>query len=188
MAAPIAILKGEEVDVLTLAVAPNVFVHQMPTSLGVVIIAVSESSLYLVEFNERPSLRLQLESLTRAPGASITKQQRGHRECGRPDERVLQGGASGVRATPGSARDPAAAKTSGNGSSRSRTAPPPPTTRWCAISGALELHVRSAEQLAKNLLAVIVPCDRVLVSNGALTGDAAGTRRKRWLLEHESYR
>jgi len=37
----------------------------------------------------------------------------------------------------------------------------------------------------KNRLAIIVPCHRVIGSNGTLTGYAGGIWRKRWLIEHE---
>ncbi len=36
-----------------------------------------------------------------------------------------------------------------------------------------------------NPIAIVVPCHRVIGSNGALTGYAGGLQRKRWLLEHE---
>jgi methylated-DNA-[protein]-cysteine S-methyltransferase len=38
----------------------------------------------------------------------------------------------------------------------------------------------------KNPLWVIVPCHRVIGSNGSLTGYAGGLHRKQWLLDHES--
>lgn len=38
----------------------------------------------------------------------------------------------------------------------------------------------------KNPLWIIVPCHRVIGSNGSLTGYAGGLQRKKWLLEHES--
>ena len=37
----------------------------------------------------------------------------------------------------------------------------------------------------KNPLAIIIPCHRVLGSDGSLTGYAGGLWRKKWLLEHE---
>ena len=37
----------------------------------------------------------------------------------------------------------------------------------------------------KNPLAIIVPCHRVIGSNGTLTGYAGGLERKSWLLQHE---
>ena len=36
-----------------------------------------------------------------------------------------------------------------------------------------------------NPIAIIVPCHRVIASNGELRGYAWGLQRKRWLLEHE---
>ncbi len=38
----------------------------------------------------------------------------------------------------------------------------------------------------KNPLCIIVPCHRVIGSDGSLTGYAGGLHRKKWLLEHES--
>lgn len=38
----------------------------------------------------------------------------------------------------------------------------------------------------KNQVAIIVPCHRVIGSNGDLTGYAGELWRKRWLLEHEA--
>ena len=37
----------------------------------------------------------------------------------------------------------------------------------------------------KNKIWLLVPCHRVIGSNGKLTGYAGGLQRKRWLLEHE---
>jgi methylated-DNA-[protein]-cysteine S-methyltransferase len=39
-----------------------------------------------------------------------------------------------------------------------------------------------------NPIGVVVPCHRVIGSNGSLTGYGGGLERKRWLLEHESER
>lgn len=38
----------------------------------------------------------------------------------------------------------------------------------------------------KNKIAIIIPCHRVVGSDGSLTGYAGGLWRKQWLLEHES--
>lgn len=37
----------------------------------------------------------------------------------------------------------------------------------------------------KNKLSIVVPCHRIIGSNGKLTGYAGGLWRKEWLLEHE---
>jgi methylated-DNA-[protein]-cysteine S-methyltransferase len=38
----------------------------------------------------------------------------------------------------------------------------------------------------KNPLWIVVPCHRVIGTDGSLTGYAGGLHRKKWLLEHES--
>ena len=38
----------------------------------------------------------------------------------------------------------------------------------------------------ENCFAVIVPCHRVVGTNGSLTGYAGGLKNKKWLLEHEA--
>lgn len=38
----------------------------------------------------------------------------------------------------------------------------------------------------KNPIWIIIPCHRVIGSDGSLTGYAGGLNRKKWLLEHES--
>jgi len=39
----------------------------------------------------------------------------------------------------------------------------------------------------KNNLWIVVPCHRVIGSNGSLTGYAGGLWRKQWLLDHEAH-
>lgn len=38
---------------------------------------------------------------------------------------------------------------------------------------------------SKNPLSIVVPCHRIIGSNGTLTGYAGGLERKAWLLQHE---
>ena len=38
----------------------------------------------------------------------------------------------------------------------------------------------------KNPLWIVIPCHRVIGSDGSLTGYAGGLHRKKWLLEHEN--
>ena len=52
------------------------------------------------------------------------------------------------------------------------------------------LHCRSAQAVGgavgRNPIALIIPCHRVIGSNGQLTGYAYGLDRKQWLLSHET--
>ena len=72
-----------------------------------------------------------------------------------------------------------------------------PGSRWPHgfVCGARANHrsprmpsVPSAPRTARNPVAVIVPCHRIIGSNGTLTGYGGGLERKRWLLEHEGCR
>ncbi|NND61624.1 MAG: methylated-DNA--[protein]-cysteine S-methyltransferase [Flavobacteriaceae bacterium] len=44
----------------------------------------------------------------------------------------------------------------------------------------------AASANGKNPIAVVIPCHRVIGTDGSLTGYAGGLHRKKWLLEHES--
>lgn len=44
----------------------------------------------------------------------------------------------------------------------------------------------AASANGKNPISIIIPCHRVIGSDGSLTGYAGGLHRKKWLLEHET--
>lgn len=55
-----------------------------------------------------------------------------------------------------------------------------------AVAMGREKSVRAVGAAnGKNKLSIIIPCHRVIGSNGKLTGYAGGVDRKAWLLEHE---
>ena len=63
------------------------------------------------------------------------------------------------------------------------------TTNYLAQSKALgdAKAIRAvATSNGKNPLWIIIPCHRVIGSDGSLTGYAGGIWRKKWLLEHEN--
>lgn len=67
--------------------------------------------------------------------------------------------------------------------------PPGETRSYGAIAAALgSAGAARAVGLANgaNPLAIVVPCHRVIGSNGALTGYGGGLDRKTWLLRHEA--
>ena len=63
------------------------------------------------------------------------------------------------------------------------------TTSYLALSKTLG-DVKAIRAVAgangKNPLWIVIPCHRVIGSDGSLTGYAGGLHRKKWLLEHES--
>lgn len=62
------------------------------------------------------------------------------------------------------------------------------TVSYLALSRQLgdEKAIRAvAAANGRNPLAIVIPCHRIIGSNGSLTGYAGGLWRKQWLLEHE---
>ncbi len=61
------------------------------------------------------------------------------------------------------------------------------TTSYGALASRLESVARAVGNAnGRNPVSIIVPCHRVVGSDGTLTGYAGGLERKRWLLGHES--
>ncbi|HEY9825014.1 MAG TPA: methylated-DNA--[protein]-cysteine S-methyltransferase [Stenomitos sp.] len=61
---------------------------------------------------------------------------------------------------------------------------------WSYAALAAQLNAPKAVRAvgmanSRNPVAIVVPCHRVIGSDGALTGYAGGIDRKRWLLQHE---
>lgn len=52
--------------------------------------------------------------------------------------------------------------------------------------GDVKVIRAAASANGKNPLWIIIPCHRVIGSDGSLTGYAGGLHRKKWLLDHES--
>jgi len=60
------------------------------------------------------------------------------------------------------------------------------TTSYARFSAHHPLAIRAiAAANGKNNIAIVVPCHRVIGSNGKLVGYAGGLWRKQWLLQHE---
>jgi len=62
------------------------------------------------------------------------------------------------------------------------------TTTYLKMAQKLgnEKVIRAAASAnGKNPIAIIIPCHRVIGTNGDLTGYAGGLEKKKWLLEHE---
>lgn len=64
-------------------------------------------------------------------------------------------------------------------------------TTWSYKDLALALNNPKAVRAVgaangKNPIAIVIPCHRVIGSNGSLTGYAGGLNQKEWLLQHET--
>ena len=63
------------------------------------------------------------------------------------------------------------------------------TTSYQKMANALgdpKVIRAAASANGKNPIAIIIPCHRVIGSDGSLTGYASGLHRKKWLLDHEN--
>lgn len=70
-----------------------------------------------------------------------------------------------------------------------QTIPYGKTTSYLQLSkqlGDVKAIRAVANANGKNPLWIIIPCHRVIGSNGSLTGYAGGLHRKKWLIEHEN--
>jgi methylated-DNA-[protein]-cysteine S-methyltransferase len=68
------------------------------------------------------------------------------------------------------------------------TVPYGQTISYSDLAKILALHLGSravGNLIGRNPLLILVPCHRVIGSNGKITGYAGGTERKLWLLQHE---
>ncbi|WP_425648395.1 methylated-DNA--[protein]-cysteine S-methyltransferase [Acidithiobacillus ferruginosus] len=59
-----------------------------------------------------------------------------------------------------------------------------PTNAW-PHRPARAAMLRRAPANGANPIGIVIPCHRVIGSDGTLTGYAGGIERKRWLLRHE---
>ena len=64
------------------------------------------------------------------------------------------------------------------------------TTSYGELARALGKKQRAAQAVGgavgRNKITLIIPCHRVIGSDGSLTGYGGGLARKKWLLEHEN--
>jgi methylated-DNA-[protein]-cysteine S-methyltransferase len=70
-----------------------------------------------------------------------------------------------------------------------QTIPHGKTTSYLQLSkqlGDVKAIRAVANANGKNPLWIVIPCHRVIGSDGSLTGYAGGLHRKKWLIEHES--
>lgn len=160
-------------------------VRWLATPLGPMLAAATDEGVCLLEFADRRAIRTQVATLRRRfplpviPGSN----QALDRLAGELEEYW-----AGDRATftapilaPGTPFQTAVWD-------RLRTIPPGETRSYADVARALgrPSAVRAvARANGENRLAILIPCHRVIGSDGSPTGYGGGIWRKEWLLEHE---
>ena len=163
------------------------FLYQthLDTPLGKMIAIADEQFLYLVDFNDRPGLERKIEQIKQITKSEIVP---GHTAITNLIEKELQQYFAGTLKT-------FTTPMSFSGSpfqqlvwSELQKIPYGQTISYAQLAIAVgnPSACRAVAQAnGKNHLSLIIPCHRVVNSNGNLGGYGGGIARKQWLLNHE---
>lgn len=166
--------------------AAPLYLAHLATPLGPVLAAATDQGLALLEFTDRRMLETQLKRLARhATGTAVPAMNDVLRQAEDELRRYFAGTlrAFGVPvATPGTEfqlRVWNELRAIGFGESRSYARQAERIGRPSAVRAVARAN-------GDNRIAIVIPCHRVIGSDGALTGYGGGLWRKRWLLDHEA--
>ncbi|MFW6250679.1 MAG: bifunctional transcriptional activator/DNA repair enzyme AdaA [Alkalispirochaetaceae bacterium] len=164
---------------------PVITLTRFPTPLGPMFAAATDEGLALLEFTDRRMLEREFADLSRRLDAPIVRGENAHTEAARSQlEEYFLGRRRAFSielVTPGSPFQQSVWE-------QLRRIPFGETRSYAEQARAIgrASAVRAvARANGSNRLAVVIPCHRVLGSDGSLTGYAGGLQRKRWLLAHE---
>ena len=155
------------------------------TKLGPMIAIGDDDALYLLEFTDRDKLNHQLNRIQQAFQAAITP---GSTDPILSIESELNAYFNDnlttfttpihITGTPFQEQAWKTLRTIPYGETRSYA-------QQATLLGKATAHRAVANANASNAFAIVVPCHRVIRSNGDLGGYAGGLDRKAWLIEHE---
>ncbi|TDR71455.1 bifunctional transcriptional activator/DNA repair enzyme AdaA [Paludibacterium purpuratum] len=163
-----------------------ILISRLTTPIGPMFICATEQGVCLLEFVDRRMLETEFEDLQRRLRARIIA---GENEAIRQARRELDEYFAGTRPTFSVPLD-----TPGSDFQR---------TVWQALQsipcGQTASYKQQAERIGRpqavravaaangaNRVSILIPCHRVIGSNGDLTGYGGGLARKQWLLAHEA--
>lgn len=162
-----------------------IFTSTFETELGTMIAGATEEGLCLLEFVDRLSLKSELDDLTQYLGDDVSE---GENDQIAAVRKQLDEYFEGTRKsfdlkliTPGTDFQQRVWKELLN-------IPYGTTRTYLQQSEALgnKLAIRAvAGANGMNRIAIVIPCHRVIGSDGSLTGYGGGVKRKKWLLNHE---
>ncbi len=155
------------------------------TPIGPMIAAASEEALHLLEFTDRRMLETQLERLGKRTGGVLAP---GTNSILEQTQRELEEYFDGHRTEFTVPLAPAATEFQETAWQALRAIPYGETKSYAEQALAIQrpTAVRAvARANGDNPIAIIVPCHRVVGSDGTLTGYGGGLHRKRFLLDLE---
>jgi AraC family transcriptional regulator of adaptative response/methylated-DNA-[protein]-cysteine methyltransferase len=160
-------------------------ITKIETPLGEMVAGATEEGVCLLEFTDRRMLPTEYKDLTRQLKTTVEDGENKHLKILRKQLNEYFDGSrkefSVPLVTPGSEFQQAVWKELQNiqfGSTRSY--------QEQAIALNRPDSVRAiANANGMNRISIVIPCHRVIGSDGRLTGYGGGLKRKRWLLDHE---
>ena len=160
-------------------------ITKIETPLGEMVAGATDDGVCLLEFHDRKILPAEYEDLTRFLDTTIVEGENKHLKTLRKQLKEYFNGKRKefdiLLVTPGSPFQQAVWKELQNiqfGTTRS----------YIEQANALNSpkSVRAvANANGMNRISIVIPCHRVIGSDGRLTGYGGGLRRKKWLLDHE---
>jgi AraC family transcriptional regulator of adaptative response/methylated-DNA-[protein]-cysteine methyltransferase len=158
----------------------------METPLGTMIAGGTDKGITLFEFTDRELLGKEIESISRNLNADITEGDNNFFSVLRKELEEYFKGALKKFTVP-----VVMTGTEFQNSVWKTLLKIPYGTTWSYKEEAEKLgrpkSVRAvANANGQNRISIIIPCHRVIGSNGTLTGYGGGLWRKKWLLEHEA--
>ncbi|HXS06905.1 MAG TPA: methylated-DNA--[protein]-cysteine S-methyltransferase [Rhizomicrobium sp.] len=167
----------------------RIFLERLQSPIGEMIVGVDEASaLRILDFTDYEARMRKLLDRQYGKGKVVLAQARKASEAGRVLARYFKGDLDAIKGI----------KTANSGTDFQRKVwkalraiPAGRTTSYGALAASLSLpQAARAVGLANgaNPIAIVVPCHRVVGSDGSLTGYGGGIHRKEWLLAHEAAR
>lgn len=157
----------------------------LDTPLGPMVTIADNTKLYLLEFLDYPALEREVESLRTKLNAAIVPGETSVIESISLELSDYFAGKNFVFKTPIQMLGSPFQK---NVWGELVNIPPGETRSYLQVSKALNKPTAFravAQANGANQLAIIIPCHRVINSNGEIGGYSSGVARKKWLLEHE---
>ena len=161
----------------------EVHIEEIESPIGTIVMAESDGALCALDFEK--SAEPVLARLTRRFGSLQVRQGNGVREFRKRLEAYFHGE---LNALGGLAVEPGGTPFQREVWTALQRIPAGSTTSYSELAATIGRRsaVRAVGMAnARNPIAVVIPCHRVVGRDGSLTGYAAGLERKRWLLQHE---
>jgi AraC family transcriptional regulator of adaptative response/methylated-DNA-[protein]-cysteine methyltransferase len=165
--------------------ADCLFARRIETPLGAMLAIADDEGLRVLDFLDRPGLDRSVLAVREALGRAVVPGDHPHLDAIAAE---LEAYFAGERLTFDVPLAPLGSTWQRVVWEGLRTIPPGATRSYSEL--ALALDRPSARRAlghanSKNTLAIVIPCHRVIRSDGTLAGYAGGPWRKQWLLDHE---